>query len=74
MSKFKKGESYKYQDILDAIEDVFDETGFVLGIASYGPNLVGQSFLSYGDDHHTYSFVLTGNMGGQNVYECIYSE
>ena len=63
---FKKGESYKYSQI--------DYSGRSYEIIDYGAFYCGCNFLTLEEDNKTYSFVLTGSMGDESIYECIYSE
>jgi len=64
----EKGKNYKYSTIEEkASWDSFETEDI-------GINLIGQNFLVLTNEDITISFVLTGTMGDQYIYECIYTD
>ena len=65
---FTKGESYLYS----MLETFATQNDLIL--EEYGKNVLGSSFLSTEKDDRLFSFVLTGTIGNDYIYECIYAE
>jgi hypothetical protein len=66
----KKGKEYKWTAIMQFAEaNDYD-------MENLGLNVVGMSFIVLAHDSKdiTVSFVLTGTMGDEYVYECIYTD
>lgn len=71
----KKGNSYTYSDIENYTLDVgMSDAEFSL--EEFGKFNVGQQFLKleHNEKDKVASFVLTGTMGDDSIYECIYTD
>ena len=66
MTDIEKGKRYAYDHIKQQLPD-YDESEF-------GRFVIGENFLSFRYEDITVSFVLTGMMGNDSIYECIYMD
>jgi hypothetical protein len=66
--EIEKGKDYSWGQI----STLADENDSFVG--EYGDNVIGQNLVVVDTSNKTYSFLLTGVMGGSYIYTCVYAE